>query len=111
VNDEVDTVDEFADDIRESMRTLRETSLGERLTSRTARRERAAEALLRHPDPVMREIGRQLRDGSMRPSDVLRIPEYREAFGRAAEQVRRDLDPRMVAAQLRELAQRAERSS
>jgi hypothetical protein len=82
-----------------------------RLNSLTARREHAAEALLRHPDPVMREIGRQFSDGGMRPSDVLRIPEYREAFGRAAEQVRRDLDPKVVAAQLRDLAEQADRSS
>lgn len=100
-------MDDLSEDIRESVRTLRETSLGERLNDRVARRERAAEALLRHPDPVMREIGRQFQDGSMRPSDVLRIPEYREAFGRAAEQVSRDLDPAIVARQLRQLAERS----
>lgn len=101
------TVDEPGDDIRESVRTLRQTPLGQRLGSLDARRERAAEALLRHPDPVMREIGRQFQDGSMRPADVLRIPEYRQAFARAADQVRRDLDPKVVAAELRDLAERS----
>jgi hypothetical protein len=99
------------DDMRESLRTLAETSLGERLSNPAARRERAAEALLRHPDPVLREIGQQIRDGSMRPSDVLRIPAYRDAFGRAAAQVSRDLDAKAVAAELRSLAARATRPS
>lgn len=97
---------EVAESIRDSVRTLRATEVGERLGSRAFRQEHAAEALLRHPDPIMQEIGRQLRDGSMRPADVLSIPEYREAFGRAAAEARRTIDPRAVAAELRELAER-----
>jgi len=97
---------EVADSIRDSVRSLRGTTLGERLRGRAFRQEHAAEALLRHPDPIMREIGRQLRDGSMRPADVLRIPEYRDAFGRAAADARRSLDPKAVAADLHELAER-----
>jgi hypothetical protein len=102
---------EAAASIRDSVRTLRDTPFGERLGNSDFRRQHAAEALLRNPDPIMREIGNQLRDGSMRPSDVLRIPEYREAFGRAAEQVRDRLDPTKVAAELAELAERSEKES
>jgi hypothetical protein len=102
---------EAAASIRDSVRTLRDTPFGERLRDPDFRRQHAAGALLRNPDPVMREIGRQLQDGSMRPSDVLRIPEYREAFGRAAEQVRGRLDPQKVAADLAELAERSAKES
>jgi hypothetical protein len=98
---------EAAETIRDSVRLLRSRSpIGERLRSGAFRREHAGEALLRHPDPIMREIGRQLRDGTMRPSDVLRIPEYRDAFGRAAEQVRDRLDPKAVATELSRLTEK-----
>ena len=99
-----------AESIRDSVRALRDTPIGERLRSAAFRQEHAAEALLRNPDPIMREIGRQLQDGSMRPSDVLRIPAYREAFGRAAEQVRDRLDPKAVATELDKLAEREQAS-
>ena len=97
--------------IQNSVRVLSGTPFGERLRNPAFRQQHAAEALLRNPDPIMREIGRQLQDGSMRPSDVLRIPEYREAFGRAAEQVRDRLDPKQVAAELEALAERSEKES
>jgi hypothetical protein len=38
---------------------------------------------------------------------VLRIPQYREAFQRAAEQARERLDPRQVAADIDRLAERS----
>jgi hypothetical protein len=95
-----------AETIREAIRALRGTPAGERLRSHTQRTQHAAEALLRSPDPIMREVGGQLRDGAMRPSDVLRIPEYRDAFQRAAEQARDQLDPKKVAAELERLAER-----
>lgn len=93
--------------IQDSVRALRDTPAGQRLRSRAFRQEHAAEALLRHPDPVMREIGQQLRDGTMSPSDVLRVPAYTEAFQRAAVDARDRLDPQRIAAELSGLAERS----
>jgi hypothetical protein len=86
--------------LRELVGELDRSPLGERLRDRQLRRRHAYEALLRNPDPIMREIGEQLRDGRMRPSDVLSVPAYMEAFQRGAEQAQQRLDPREVAAQL-----------
>jgi hypothetical protein len=50
----------------------------------------AYDSLARHPDPLLREIGAQLRDGRMRPRDVLSAGAYRTVMLRALERIRRE---------------------
>ena len=90
--------------IRDLVRQLDGTSFGVALRSPDARHRRAYEALLQNRDPVMREIGEQLRDGRIRLSDVIRIPAYAEAFHDAASRAADRLDPVVVAQRLEELA-------
>ena len=47
------------------------------------------DALAAHGDPLVREIGAQLRDGRVRPRDVLAAGAYRPVLLRALENVRR----------------------
>jgi len=93
--------------ILNAVRGLRNTPVGERLASRSFRREHTAQALLANPDPIMQEIGRQLRDGTMDLADVLRHPDYADAFRAAAAQALERLDPQEVAQQMTDLAERA----
>lgn len=67
----------------EDLTRLRDTPAGLRLRNRELLREHAAEALRRSPDPLLREIGEHLRNGRGRPADVVRVPEYAAALGRA----------------------------
>jgi hypothetical protein len=90
--------------ISELIAELDHSPRGEQLRDAGFRRRHAYEALLRNPDPVMREIGQQLRDGHMRLSDILRVPAYAEAFGKAARQAEERLDPREIARQLEQFA-------
>lgn len=48
------------------------------LADASTRRRRFYEVVAENPDPIWREIGQQLRDGRLRPSEVLSVPEYRE---------------------------------
>lgn len=50
----------------------------------------ALAALARHPDPILREIATQLRDGHIRPRDVLSAPAYRTVLLRVLDRIRRD---------------------
>jgi hypothetical protein len=93
--------------IRELIADIRDSPMGQRLSDVSFRRQHAYEALTRNADPVLREIGEQLRDGRMRPADILRVPAYREAFQQAAEQAAERLDPAEIAEQLETLAARA----
>jgi hypothetical protein len=93
--------------IRELIAEIRDSPVGQRLSDVNVRRQHAYEALTRHADPVLREIGEQLRDGRMRPVDILRVPAYRDAFQQAAEQAADRLDPTVIADQLEILAARA----
>lgn len=38
------------------------------------------QALVRHDDPVLREIGQQLSSGQVRPAALLAIPEYQRVI-------------------------------
>jgi hypothetical protein len=85
------------------VRQVDETPLGRELRDPAARRRRTGEALLRSGDPVLREIGAQVRDGRIRLVDALRQPAYAEAFRNAAQKAAEHLDPHRIAAQLEEL--------
>jgi len=76
---------------------LDQSPLGQRLRETGSRRRMIYEALSRHPDPVLREIGRQVVDGQMRPADILRVPAYADAFREAATRAADGLDPEVVA--------------
>jgi hypothetical protein len=86
--------------IRHLLRELDATPAGRELLSPAARRQRAAEVLLGSPDPVLREIGEQVRDGRIRLADAIRIPAYAEAFSNAARQAAGRIDPERIAEQL-----------
>ena len=83
---------------------VRDSPVGRRLRDVDFRRRHAYAALVRHPSPVMREIGEQLRDGRMRPIDILRVPAYREVFGKAARHAAARLYSEKIAQQLEALA-------
>ena len=96
-----------AGDIADLVAELRSGPLGERLADRRFRRQHAYEALVHNPDPIMREIGQQLRDGAIRPADILRIPEYTEAFRRGADRAAQRLDPERIADDLQTMIAQA----
>ena len=48
------------------------------LANTATRRHRLYQLIAESPDPLWREIGAQLRDGQLRPTQVLSVPEYRE---------------------------------
>lgn len=50
-------------------------------------RARVLDALSRHPDPVMREIGTQLASGVLAPHQLLQDSHYLEALRRRLEQL------------------------
>ena len=86
--------------IPELIRNLESTSPGEWRRDPKERRQRMYAVLSRHADPVLREIGRQLADGRMRPADVLRSGTYAEAVRAAAVRAAGRLDPVILAGQL-----------
>jgi len=96
-----------AGDIADLVAELRSGPLGERLADRRFRRQHAYEALVHNPDPIMREIGQQLRDGAIRPADILRIPEYTEAFRRGADRAAQRLAPERIADDLQTMIAQA----
>lgn len=55
-------------------------------------RARVLDALSRHSDPVLREIGEQLSNGVVSPHDLLRQPAYVEVLRRGLEQLDADTD-------------------
>ncbi len=48
------------------------------LRDTATRRTRLYQLIAENPDPLWREIGQQLLDGHMHPSQVLSVPQYRE---------------------------------
>jgi hypothetical protein len=52
------------------------TSLGDLLRDDQRRRHLLATMMAEHPDPILREIGQQWRDGVATPRQLLSVPEY-----------------------------------
>jgi hypothetical protein len=50
----------------------------EELKDTSSRRQKLYQLVAEHPDPLWREIGQQLRDGHISPSELLSTPQYRE---------------------------------
>ena len=96
--------------IRELLRELESLPAGKAWRDPAARRRRAAEVLLGSPDPVLREVGAQVRDGRIRLCAAIRIPAYADAFANAARMAAEHLDPERLAAQLQELVAQQRRS-
>lgn len=57
---------------------LQGTPLGDRLDSPDKRRTALFDMLATHKDPMWREIGQQLKNGQMKPTDLLATPVYRQ---------------------------------
>jgi hypothetical protein len=59
-------------------------------------RARVFDALSRHSDPVLREIGRQLASGTVAPHELLSEPRYVEALQRGAQPPDSQVDEPLV---------------
>lgn|SRR5690606_13819376 len=62
--------------ISELLEALRETPRGSDLFNVDHNREQLYRELAEDQDPLLREIGQQLRDGLIRPHELLTIPGY-----------------------------------
>lgn len=58
---------------------LAESPYSEDLKVTIKRRETVYRHLAESKDPILRELGQQLRDGAMTPRDILRVPDYMDA--------------------------------
>jgi hypothetical protein len=75
------------------MAALDRGPLGDVLRDDHRRRAAVYERMAASSDPLTREIGQQLRDGVLRPQDLLKDPEYRRFLDRCVERLRElDLD-------------------
>jgi hypothetical protein len=75
------------------MAALDRGPLGDVLRDDHRRRAAVYERMAASSDPLTREIGQQLRDGVLRPQDLLKDPEYRRFLDRGVERLRElDLD-------------------
>ncbi|PRX46923.1 hypothetical protein B0I33_10620 [Prauserella shujinwangii] len=63
------------DDVRSA---VAESPEFEELRDASSRRRALYRLMAENPDPLWREMGQQLRDGRMRPAEMLSTPEYRE---------------------------------
>ncbi len=64
---------------------LAATRLGAVLSEPAQRREMLYAALTEHPDPVLRELGQQLRDGRIRPGELGSVDAYRSVLQRGLD--------------------------
>lgn len=84
---------------------LAATALGAEFTDPHRRRERVYAALAEHPDPLLREIGQQLRDGLIRPMDLARDGAYEAVLRHGVEVAATfDVEGVVVAAEAAELS-------
>ncbi|MEV1320025.1 hypothetical protein AB0J14_28560 [Micromonospora arborensis] len=75
------------------------TPYGSVVRDEAFRRQMVYESLISGADPVGREIGQQLRDGSLRPRELLAASDYHGFFRQARSQAERlDLDALAAAA-------------
>ncbi|MFG1872449.1 hypothetical protein [Micromonospora arborensis] len=75
------------------------TPYGSVVRDEAFRRQLVYESLISGVDPVGREIGQQLRDGSLRPRELLAASDYEDFFRQARAQAERlDLDALATAA-------------
>jgi rubrerythrin len=74
------------------VRRLQGTPLGERLDSRDKRRRALFDMLANHKDPMWREIGQQLKNGQMKPTDLLTTPAYRQHLLEGLEAAKEQID-------------------
>jgi hypothetical protein len=92
--------------IRGLVRELAASPAGQALRSPAGRRERVAAALLHSSDPVLREIGAQVRDRQITPAEAIREPAYAEALRTALRQAAERLDAHRLAEDLAEFVNR-----
>jgi hypothetical protein len=72
---------------------LEQTSYRELLHDHERRRHLLATLMADSTDPIMREMGEQLRDGSATPRQLLSVPDYLEVLNRGYDELAKiDLD-------------------
>jgi hypothetical protein len=87
--------------IRQLLDAIADTPLGAEMRDPQKARERIYRELAQEDDPLLREIGEQLRDGVLRPHQLLDIPAYRTVVEQRLELLRqRPVDPDAVRAAL-----------
>lgn len=96
---------------RELLAALAGTPSGAARSDPDRQRQQLYRELAEHDDPLLREIGIQLRDGLIRPHQLLTSPEYDAVVAELLERLRQ-VDPeavrRTLAEQLGPVTERAE---
>jgi hypothetical protein len=83
------------------------TSFGELLHDEQRRRHELFKMMADSPDPMLREMGEQLRDGLARPGDLLSVPSYAETLMNGCRQLAESgLDLDEVMAEIDEIGRR-----
>src|SRR4051812_30678433 len=91
----------------ELLRRLSQLPAGQRLRDTRRRREIEYDRMASSSDPLIREIGQQLRDGAMRPIDIARSPHYRAVLDSGMHTLR-ETDPEQFRESLQAEVERAE---
>jgi hypothetical protein len=73
--------------VRDILSKFEQTADGWLLHDTVARRHRLARMMAEHDDPVMREMGEQLRDGHATPRRLASVPEYWETLQRGVSRL------------------------
>lgn len=68
-------------------------------TASEERRRHTYARLAKHDDPLLREIGVQLSNGVLRPSDLLTDPSYRNVLARSLRRIRAAIAEPTIGAQ------------
>ena len=73
--------------VRDLLDKFGQTSEGWLLHDPLARRHRLAQMMAEHPDPLVREMGKQLRDGEATLQQLSSVPDYGEALRRGVSRL------------------------
>jgi hypothetical protein len=96
--------------IKDLLDALARTPFGAELREPERHRQRIYRELAEDDDPLLREIGEQLRDGVMRPHQLLDVPAYRAVVEQRLDELRqRPNDPEAIRQELAELVDSANR--
>ncbi|MGH3679673.1 MAG: hypothetical protein ACRDT2_05345 [Natronosporangium sp.] len=94
--------------VRELLAALAGTPVGAELSDPDRQLQRFYRQLAEHNDPLLREIGIQLRDGLIRPRQMLEVPVYDAVVAELLERWRQ-VDPELVHRELAEQVDANER--
>jgi hypothetical protein len=91
----------------ELLRRLNDLPVGQELRNTSRRRTVEYDRMAASSDPLIREIGEQLRDGTMRPIDIARSSHYRGVLDRGMRELQ-DTDPEQFRQALEAEVEKAE---